>query len=162
MAKFNNYYNGKNSPVCRFGPGGEFSYDWPMEKSSCPDPLGKVLQAIAKIIGTVTDELLTSRNEYENALALPDAGQIINMEDKIGSDMSDKSDAATDADAKADRKLAKEPMLFDNDTGIGNIAGNKQTNRVRARRGIKRKRPSFGTVRQGSLFEHYSQSAKVA
>ena len=162
MDKFDSYNNDEKFPVCRFGPGGEFCEDWPMGVIGVSNPLGKVLGAIAKIIGVVTDGLAAGKNECENALVLPDAGQILNMEDEFGTDMSDASVAAANAVAKADRKLAQDPMLFDNHTGTGNIAGHKSNNRIRARRGAKRKRPSFGTVWQGSLFEHYGQSTQVA
>jgi len=150
MEKFDRYGDEK-FPVCKFGPGGEYCDDWPMGAMSVSDPLGKVLGAIAKIIGI-----------SEKNLVLSDAEQLINMEDEFGTDMSDASVAATNAVAAAHRKLAKEPMLFDNNTGVGNVAGHKSNNRVRARRGAKRKRPAFGTVRQGSLFEHYGQSVQVA
>jgi hypothetical protein len=162
MKNFDNYNDDEKFPVCRFGPGGEYCDDWPVGAVGVSDPLGKVLGAIAKIIGAVTDELTAGKNESENGLVLPDAGQILYMEDDFGTIMSDSSDTSTNAVAKADRKLACEPMLFDNHTGTGDIAGNKSNNRVRARRGAKRKRASFRTVWQGSLFEPHSQSAQVA
>jgi hypothetical protein len=161
MEKFDSY-NDKKFPVCKFGPGGEYCEDWPMGAVSVSDPLGKVLGVIAKIIGAVTNELTAGENEFENELVLQDAGHILNMEDEFGTDMSDASVAATNAVAAADRKLAQEPMLFDNHTGTGHVAGHKSNNRVRARRGAKRKRAPFGTMWQGSLFEHYGQSTQVA
>ena len=151
MEKFDRYNDDEKFPVCKFGPGGEFCDDWPMGSFSVSDPLGKVLGAIAKIIGI-----------SEKNLVLPDAEQLINMEDEFGTDMSDSFVASADAVVKADSKLAKEPMLFDNNSGTGNLAGHKSNNRVRARRGVKRKRPSFRTMWQGSLFEHYGQSSQVA
>lgn len=151
MEKFDRYNDDEKFPVCKFGPGGEYCDDWPMDAFSVSDPLGKVLGAIAKIIGI-----------SEKNLVLQDAEQLISLEDEFGTDMSDASFSSADAVATADRKLAREPMLFDNHTGAGHVAGHKSNNRVRARRGAKRKRPAFGTMWQGSLFEHYGQSAQVA
>lgn len=161
MEKFDSY-NDEKFPICKFGPGGEYCQDWPTGAFSVSDPLGKVLGVIAKIIGAATDAMAAGKNECEDELVLQDAGQIFNMEDEFGTDMSDASVAAADAVAAAHRKLAQEPMLFDNHTGAGHVAGHKSNNRIRARRGAKRKRAPFGTMWQGSLFEHYGQSAQIA
>lgn len=162
MDKFENYSDDKNYPLCRFGPGGSFVSDWPAGQTRTSDPIGKVLQTIAKFIGTVTDELLTKDETAQNGFCLPEAIQLTDMEDEIDFSQSDKPDAQTAANAKTDRKLSKEKLLFDNDTGISKPAGNKQNHGVRTCRRAKRKRPSFSTVWQGSLFEPYIQSPTTA
>ena len=163
MDKFNRYFDEKDIPVCRFGPGGDFVADWPPREKLSADPISKVLETIAKIIGTViTPELLQRSNADRISIALTDIEQAENMEDKIDFNQSDKSDTKTVTSAQADRKLPQEPMLFDNNTGAGAIAGHKQNNSIRAHRRPKRKRVSFRTIRQGSLFEPYPQSSKVA
>ena len=163
MDKFNRYFDENDIPVCRFGPGGDFVADWPPREKFPTDPISKILETIAKIIGTViTPELLQRSNADKINFALIDAEQILNTEDKIDFNQSDESDTKTVTSAQADRKLPQEPMLFDNDTGTGSIAGHKQNHGIRAHRRPKRKRTSFGTIRQGSLFEPYPQSSKVA
>ena len=161
-------------PVCRFGPGGDFVADWPPRKKLSADttlhstlrstsPISKVLETIAKIIGTViAPELLQRNNADKISIALTDIQQAENMEDKIDFNQSDKPDAQTVTSAQAYRKLPQEPMLFDNNTGAGTVAGHKQNNSIRAHRRPKRKRVSFGTIRQGSLFNLDSKSSKVA
>jgi hypothetical protein len=162
MDKFNNFYS-DDIPVCRFGPGGDFVADWPPREKLSANPIGKILETIAKIIGTViTPQLLQRSNANRISIALTDIEQVENMEDKIDFNQSDESDTKTVTSAQADRKLPQEPMLFDNNTGAGGIAGHKQNNSIRAHRRPKRKRTSFSTVRQGSLFEPYPQSSKVA
>jgi hypothetical protein len=153
MDKFGNYSDDKNYPLCRFGPGGSFISDWPADKTRTTDPIGKVLQTIAKFIGAVTDELLTKDKTAQNGFCLPDGILLIDMEDEIDFSQPVQPDAKTTAVVKTDSKLPKEQLLFDNDTGIGKPAGNKQNHGVRAHRRAKRKRTSFSSVWQGSLFE---------
>jgi hypothetical protein len=164
MDRFSKYFDENDTPVCRFGPGGDFVQDWPLRpRSRQTDPISKILETIAKIIGTViTPQLLQRSNADKISIALTDIEQAGNMEDKIDFNQSDKSDTKTDASAQTDRKLPQEPMLFDNNTGAGAIAGHKQNNGFRAHRRTKRKRVSFRTIRQGSLFEPYPESSKVA
>jgi hypothetical protein len=168
MDKFNRYFDEKDMPVCRFGPGGDFVVDWPAPSAACAasvgaNPIGKVLETIAKIIGNVkTAELLKNSNTDEISFALTNIEKTENLEDVIDFNQSDEPDAQTAPGAQTGRKLSEEPMLFDNASGAGRPVRHKPVNGVRAHRRPKRKRASFSTVRQGSLFEPYPESSKVA
>jgi hypothetical protein len=163
MDKFNNFYS-DDIPVCRFGPGGDFFTDWPARVTKdSPRSIGSVLAAIAKMLDTViTTKLLQNSTIEKINLAIKNADLTVNMEDEIDVNKSDESDAQTAPGAQTGRKSPAEPMLFGNASGAGDIAGHKQNHGFRAHHRPKRKRASFSTVRQGSLFEPYPESSKVA
>jgi len=165
MDKNKRFYNEDNTPVCRFGPGGDFFTDWPDKKISkvSRQPIGSVLKAIAKMLDTViTEELLQNSTLEKINLAVNGALLSTNMEDKIDVNKSNEPDAPTITGPEADRQLPKEPMLFDNASGTIAGTGHKSNNSIRAHRRPKRKRIAFGTIRQGSLFEPHQESSKVA
>jgi hypothetical protein len=163
MDKFNSFYN-EDIPVCRFGPGGDFFTDWPTRVTKdSRQSLGSILTAIAKMLDTViTSKLLQDPVIEKINLAVNGAELTANMEDTIDVNKSDELDASAAPGIETHRKLSEEQMLFDNASGVGTIAGHKQNHGIRAHRRPKRKRTSFGTVRQGSLFEPYPESSKVA
>jgi hypothetical protein len=168
------FNNDKNFPVCRFGPGGDFVQDyWPdkTESQAPRQPIGSLLKAIAKMLDVVINEELLQDSTIEKInLAINGAQLTADLENEIDIDKSIygeqsrtiESDAPPVAGLEADRQLQKEPLLFDNASGTGAIAGHKPTDGIRARRGSKRKRSAFSAPWQGSLFESYPQSAKVA
>lgn len=164
MDKFNRYFDEKDMPVCRFGPGGDFVQDWPAGAAKdSRQPISSILAVIAKMLDTaITTELLQNSTIEKINLAIKNADLTVNMEDEIDVNKSDKPDAQTTPGTQTGRKLSEEPMLFDNDTGVVPVAGYKQNNCIRAHRRPKRKRTSFGASRQGSLFEPYPESSKVA
>jgi len=163
MDKFNNFYN-EDMPICRFGPGGDFFTDWPARVTKdSRRPIGSILAAITKMLdATITAELLQDSTIEKINLAVNGTELTANTENEFDINKSDEPDTSAAPGAQAGRKSSAEPMLFGNASGAGDIAGYKQNHGFRAHRRPKRKRPSFGTVRQGSLFEPYPQSSKVA
>jgi hypothetical protein len=173
MDKNKRFYNDDDTPVCRFGPGGDFFTDWPDKKVSkvSRQPIGSVLKAIAKMLDTViTEELLQNSTLEKINLAVNGTLLSTDTEDKIDIDKSiygeqsrtNEPDASAITGPEADRQLPKEPMLFDNASGTVAGTGHKSNNSIRAHRRPKRKRIAFGTIRQGSLFEPHPESSKVA
>jgi hypothetical protein len=163
MDKFNSFY-GEDIPVCRFGPGGDFVQDWPVRlRSGQADTIGKILKTIAKMLDTaITTKLLQNSTIEKINLAVNGGKFSTNAEDEIDVDKSDKPDTQTAPGTQTCRKLSEKPMLFDNASGAGRPVRHKPVNGVRAHHRPKRKRTSFSTVRQGSLFEPYPESSKVA
>jgi hypothetical protein len=172
MDKFNRYFDEKDMPACRFGPGGDFFTDWPARVTKdSRQPIGSILAAIAKMLDTaITTELLQDSTIEKINLAINSTQLTADMEDKFDVNKSiygeqgrtNEPDAQTAPGAQTCRKLSQEPMLFDNASGAGSIAGHKSNNGIRAHRRPKRKRIAFSASRQGSLFEPYTQSSKVA
>jgi len=165
MDKNKRFQSDDNLPLCRFGPGGEFVTNWSGKKVSkaSHQPIGSVLKTIAQMLDMViTKELLQNSTIEKINLAIQNTDLTVHTENKIDYYKSNESDASTAPGSEADRQLQEEPMLFDNASGTCGPAGHKPNHSFRARRGAKRKRTSFSQSWQGSLFEHYDQSAKVA
>jgi hypothetical protein len=164
MDKNERFLNEENFPVCRFGPGGDFVTDWPYTVSKkLRRPIASLLKTIAKMLDAViTEELLNSSTLEKINLAINGSNLTIDSENEIDADKSDESNAPAASGIKAGGQLQTQPMLFDNASGIGGPAGHKPNHSVRAHRRVKRKRTAFSQPWQGSLFESYPQSAKVA
>ena len=110
----------------------------------------------------ITDELLQNSTIEKINNAIKNTKLTVNMENKIDIDNSDESDATPASGLEANRHLQTQPMLFDNASGTGAVAGHKPNHSIRAHRRPKRKRPAFSRTWQGSLFEPHQQSSKVA
>ena len=164
MDKNHRFYDDETFPACRFGPGGDFVFDWPGKRLSkvSRQPIGSVLKAISKMLDTVITEELLQNSTLEKINRAVNGEMLINMEDKIDTGESNEPDAPAIAGLEACRKLPQKSMLFDNASGAVAIAGYKPNNSIRAHRRPKRKRIAFSPIRQGSLFEPYPESSKVA
>jgi len=74
----------------------------------------------------ITEELLNSSTLEKINLAINGTKLTPDLENKIDVNKSDESNASTTAGIEAGGQLQTQPMLFDNASGTGTIAGNKQ------------------------------------
>ena len=156
------FLDGENAPLCRFGPGGDFVFDWPVEplrqKQTEINSIGKTLSRIAEIIGVVIAPELIGQMESANVLL----GNHLKEDIESVKYKNHGNHAETTANVRTNQTVSKEPTLFSNDTGVSRSIGSKPNNRVRTRRSTKRKRIVASCPWQGTLFETYSQSSQVA
>jgi hypothetical protein len=165
MDKNKRFQSDDNLPLCRFGPGGEFVTNWSGKKVSKVShrPIGSLLKTIAQMLDAViTEELLQNSTIEKINLAIQNSDSTINTENKIDFYKPNESNAPAAPGPETDKQLQEEPMLFDHAAGTCRPVGHKPNHSFRTRRGAKRKRTAFSQSWQGSLFEHYDQSAKVA
>jgi hypothetical protein len=155
-------------PLCRFGPGGDFTSVWPQDKLDISHPqenvLSKVLGSIAEIMEAVlTPEMqdgsieITYPKVTSRRIIFP-KGQLKNAE--IYEPKT--THAQTTTALKDNSQLSGQPMLFPDDYGISDTTGHKQKHRVRTPGRIKKKKAPVSIFGQGSLFEDNLQSAKTA
>ena len=175
-----NQFNSNDSdrPLCRFGPGGDFVYDWPPKPTQLPtaqpSPLNKVLGMIADIMGTaISAELMIESQMSPFITARSTAGQsdderptnshLIREKELSAGDKSSRTNHTPPiAGPKGDSPLAKEPMLFGDDCGISRGPKRKPHYRIRAHRGPSRKRSAYRLEGQGTLFEINSPGQSAA
>ena len=159
MDKNKRFNNDKNFPVCRFGPGGDFVEDyWPdkTESKVSRQPIGSVLKAIGKMLDAVIAEELLQNSTIEKInLAINGAQLTADLENEIDIDKSVESDAPPVAGLEADRQLQKEPLLFDNASGVGadehSSADGRRRRGGRSRSGVER--PHYADGRRDGLLE---------
>jgi hypothetical protein len=155
-------------PLCKFGPGGEYINELhadDVELHHQPDdaasPLGKVLYAIADVIGaTVQPEML-----MEIACALPiedEQSPTCSKESQQDAQPANRRHPQTTSGPCANWKLSKEPLLFSNDWGTGTETRHKSGHRVRTHRRPARKKADGAIHGQGSLFEADRKRRKTA
>jgi len=161
-----NGFDDSSIPLCRFGPGGEYVSNWPKGSSFKPlqKPIGSLLNAIAKMLDSVINEELMQNSTLEKIHSAILNSQISDFTEGIEIELNKSNDlnASPVSGLKAGGQFTAQKMLFDNPAGTCGHSRNKPNNGVRAYRKLKRKRPAFGRPWQGSLFEPYQQSLKVA
>ena len=153
------FNNEDMTPICKFGPGGEYVSFLPKEYAeiaSPNNPLAKALEKIAKIMGTPIKSV--------SPVSLKPV-KIYSMEEQGESEPNTKSIAciaASVGNSQADSKLSKQQSLFSVDAGACRAGGNKPAYRIRAYRRPARKRTAGKIGRQGTLFDDNLVRAKTA
>lgn len=147
-------------PLCKFGPGGDYVYNWPGENDALTtagrNSLGRVLSALAQIIGaTINCELLS---EFQSASAAEIKDAVKGKLPKEKTESANKKPrkphySATIRGAKENTTFPAQPMLFADNGRTCRRVRHKQTHRVRAHRRTSRKRATCEIKGQGTLFE---------
>jgi hypothetical protein len=162
--------NGPDGPVCRFGPGGDYVYDWPAKSAQPParqpNSLKKVLALIADLMGAViSPELLTEDHTpvyiaADSIVKQNDAdiegptNHLMNQkESSAGEERNRTNYAASIAGPTNDSEVRAEPMLFGDDCGISRGPKRKPHYRIRAHRRTAKKGAGYRLEGQGTLFE---------
>ncbi len=160
----------ENSPLCRFGPGGDYTSLWPTANDASEPREGSSLTALLKSLGELValcmgapvGSLQAGRSDARSLIA-----RIRFPKERINNVKSDStatrsSDAATNASAQIHRQHQAKQMLLPYDGGTGKQAGSQPKHRVRAHRGASKKRAAVGFTGQGTLFDSDTRSARTA
>lgn len=143
-----------NQPLCKFGPGGDYTRTWPPqpigETAAIENPIGKLLGTIGEIISaTVKPELI---GEITAGYAISGPNKI-----KPYKETSQREPTADNAKTAKSAKPGIGPgtkqLLFADDSRSRNRTRRKPNNRVRAHRRVAKKRAHHKDNRQGTLFE---------
>ncbi len=156
-------------PLCKFGPGGEYVYNWPGENDALAtagkNPLGRILSALAQIIGaTINCELLS---EFQSAADAEIKNAVKGKLPKEKTESANKKPpkpnySTTIRGAKANKTFPAQPMLFADNGRTGRRVRNKPANRLRAHRRTSRKKAACKIKGQGTLFEINGTSQSAA
>jgi hypothetical protein len=159
-------FKNSSDPLCRFGPGGEFTSDWPVSadaKTSSVNSIGRVLSTIAGMIGaTIYPELLA---EIENETAVEMTVYRQMAKEKTSSERKQFrsfGNASSTQRTQGDRCHRGQSMLFADDCRGSRKAKRKSQHRIRTCRRVTKKKTSNGLQGQGSLFETNSASQSAA
>jgi hypothetical protein len=150
----NNHNENPFQPLCRFGPGGEFTSDWPAKNRQDRQPpknqLLKVLAALNDIISTMVGAEFIPADEHKG-----------NREHGI---LNTDKQAHTSAEptAQSDSLVPIQSVLFPDNWRAGRPLKDKPKYRIRTHRRAAKKRTSFSDTCQGSLFETDLQGSKTA
>ena len=139
-------------PICKFGPGGEYISDWPAvplysAAISQPNPLGRVLEMITRMIGKPPLGHLAVTQTRRQADA--DTQKIIQTHREKYERAAKQDSSAYAAPIAAignNSPFSGEPTLFRDHTGTCVADQNKPNYRVRASRRSAKKRSSLGAV----------------
>jgi len=154
-------------PLCKFGPGGDFVYCWPPREGMQPSSLTKLLNKLVPLVASQPELKLQSKTPEIATVAAKNNRRIKapteESENAPSHNAGDKSTDATPATIiKSDSLFAGQPLLFPNDSRARRTVKHKSKHRVRAHRGVAKKRTTHGLPGQGSLFETDFKSAKTA
>ena len=145
------------TPVCRFGPGGDFVSTWPgsakqfIEESQ--NPISRLLFSLSKLITAMQehrDQNASAEIEVSYEGSKEYAAQSIQANSKAAQDAAD--------DSLSNGQI----LLFTDDSGTVERVEHKPKHRVRAHRRAAKKRPDLRIAGQGSLFEANAAGTKTA
>lgn len=154
-------------PLCKFGPGGDFTTKWnlpvPPRGQQTENTLGKVLSALAEIIGaTINPETLAelqSQVDTEMQSYKIPSKEIISVEPKKNKHTNNP------ASAKGTQRhclVRGQTMLFSDDSRNSARAKRKPHNSIRAYRRPARKKTAYEIKGQGTLFDNYAKGTTAA
>ena len=157
MEKMDSRFNKPDEPVCRFGPGGDFISVWPGESSglsqSAPNSLTKVLSSIAEIIATMLGPEPHASSAISGYAEKDFAEEGKKKYGRKDSKAESTADTASATIIKSDSFISDEPKLFADDRRISIRDVHKQKHRIRAYRRASKKRTTFRSAGQGTLFK---------
>lgn len=164
----NNRINNEDfEPVCRFGPGGDFTFDvFSRDLLAAPkadNSLTRVLKTISQIMAaTLSSEFNRASvkiEKYSTTQHLHTGGI---PEYAHNSKSEEPTNPETVAATTGDLLFPNEPMLFADNCRNGIRTAHKQEHRVRAHRRTTKKRTAMRFAGQGSLFETNVKSVRTA
>ena len=145
--------------LCRFGPGGEYLYDWPPSnyqyKLPVQDKLTRVLMTISGMIGDFV--------KYP-----PDVVDRSGATETVSGDLKYEkaalfaTNASSAANIKSHQHVPKQQMLFSDNCGVGKSDINKPKHNIRTHRKIAKKRSALHIAGQSTFFDDNFKSAKSA
>jgi hypothetical protein len=147
------------TPLCSFGPGGEFTAAWGELLKDSPPPqtkLGKVLATLAEVVtATAAAGLPFEIQEADSPEPATPNIRIIKTETSKGVQIKaiNSSNTKTTRTAQADSPATGQLLLFGLDAGAGRATRDKQDNGVRTHNRPAKKKSPFRRPRQGSFFE---------
>jgi hypothetical protein len=133
-----------NIPICKFGPGGDYQWDYiPEHKNQCVGLLTPVTETVKYIIRSISYRLPVC------------AGSSVSNQEHNSFERRQSRECNTDKtrDTKNILSLSAEQTIFTDDAGTGRPAPKEPRNRVRALRRTPRKRFSVCLSGQSPLFE---------
>ena len=162
----NDRRNNNIEPVCRFGPGGDFTTVWPKNaiQSTLPAPnsLTSVLNKVALILNnSLSAAACSAAGTVQHSVNKPGGeGTKTNADKPIRSDKP--VDTEADRTAAGNIKFPGQQLLFADDSRAGKSVRHKPKHRIRAHHRAAKKGTAFAVAGQGSLFDDNLKSAKTA
>ena len=157
-------------PVCRFGPGGDFTTVWPKDaiQSALPGPnsltgvLNKIAFILNKALGSdAIGGTKPATNIQKTSVNKPGGEGTKTDADKDGKS-NGPTDTETDRTAKGNIKFPGQQLLFTDYSRAGKSVRHKPKHRIRAHHRAAKKGTAFELAGQGSLFDDNLKSAKTA
>jgi len=147
-------------PVCKIGPGGDFTTVWPGQTMPFDEPpktsLGKLLVTLSEIVNVVLGSEPSDRRPSRLAIYLhPDRikGQQRAKDGVAGIFLPTMAPSGGVQVSKNDRRLSVHPWLFADDRPALRRAAHKSKNAFPSHRKTTRKKVVRRSSMQGTLFE---------
>ena len=159
------YSTSRIGPVCRFGPGGEFTSTWPADWANPADQPKNPITKLLNVLAGVAD-MLRGQESHPNIEIIGPMEIVAGQEIPIYELQERRTDIAdyTTAGPVAghDNQVSGQPGLFADDWRAGETIKHKPNHRVRAHRAVAKKRTCFAPAESRTLFELDFKGAKTA
>lgn len=161
----------KIGPVCRFGPGGEYTSMWPedlvevAEFAACGNKSKNARGGLLNVLKGIIEILRGSQPGREFEIEEPaqvDEGTSSGVIQPYGTTDNPAAYAQAGSVVEGDSAIRQQRWLFADDWRTGQPGGRKQDNHVRTHRAITKKGIHFGPGAQSTLFDADVKGAKTA
>ena len=148
-------------PVCKFGPGGDYTEIWPegSELIEFANAEGQQKNALGRLLDMLSGmaQLLRGRPDKQN-IEISGPVEIAIYEEKDGCAAYTKAGS----DIEGNRRVWKQRWLFADDRRTGGAGGRKPDNHIRTHRAAPKKGIHLGPGAQSTLFDADAKGAKTA
>jgi hypothetical protein len=154
-----------DQPLCKFGPGGDFTYDWQPKISQSPTPSNRLVKFFASVVEVAAILIGLKRiNPYAHSrkseLTVYHKERVKNASDSSNANNPVNTPAA--AATENGSLFSGNQMLFPDHSGNGIRIRHKPKHRIRTYHRTAKKRSALRPAQQSSLFESQLQSARTA
>ena len=157
-------------PLCKFGPGGDFTKKWslpaPGGQFRKENTLEKVLSALGEIIGaTISSETfaeLQNQVDMDIKSYTTPKKEIIAVEPQNTKNRKNRDNTASAQGAQRHCLVRGQTMLFSDDRRDRTRTKRKPNNNIRAHRRPARKKAAHEIQGQGTLFDNYAKGTTAA
>ena len=152
----------KKDPLCRFGPGGDFVFDWPKV------PLNFIVPqpgSLTKLLIRIADSLIT-KPAYNTQPAAKTNNDFLTKKtdshENKNARTNPKPDTQTIGNTKGHFGFQSQALLFPDDSRISKPIRRKQNNNIRTHHRAAKKNNALRVVGHGTLFDVDCDIAKTA
>lgn len=163
--KIKRHIPSETEPLCKFGPGGDYTTIWNPESIETHEVSSTLLRLLLSSFEAlaITLHLKSVINSKNYKTDVSTHNQREECDNAAQNEKIKHSANSTTAPAsQVDRRIPSGPLLFPDLGGDGLATGHKPKHRIRTHRRTTKKRFTIGQFEQGSLFKTHLKGTRIA
>lgn len=148
-----------DNPLCRFGPGGEYLYDWPPSNYQYKLP---VQDKLTRVLMTISDMISDFVKYPPDVVNRSETTETVSGELKYEKAALFATNTSSAANIKSHQHISEQQMLFSDNCRARKSNINKPKHNIRTHRKVAKKRSALHIAGQSTFFDDNFKSAKSA